>query len=651
MELITSPQSYNICFLIASLLLIMVTYLIHASEDKVYNRQGHIFGALILDAFMLNLMGFVHNIYLYSDAAKNIIGYEENTYVVIAEKMFAHLLPYLSITYVMSIFQLNLDRLWKKAVMIFPVFYAIAVFAIGFFTNFYFYFTEEGNLKYIYPQGATVYLGADLYFAFATYLLIKYSRSLSTEKAYALWVYYFLMMIAVPVRIFTKSSSIFEFSVSLALLLCVYTFQNPSEFVDRLSGAATRNALHFSILTNLLQKKEFTLYGIHIDRLSAAVGEKSPELSAELLSQMTDYLKGLSPDGIVYYPYMDDFIILFQGVTADESIIEKTSDQVRRRFKDIWKVGDEELKFFETPFVLSFPEEIDSLERYQEVKGVLDKVLAKQVRDIVHFSDINLKVIEHDKKVDSIVKHALEDGLLEVYYQPIYSPVTGKFSSCEALLRLKDPQLGFISPAIFMPIAERNGTILEIDRFVLNNVCDMIANADVRKYGLEYTEVNLSVVDCIQTNLTDNVMGTLDKYGVDTSEINFEITETYEQGITAVMDENITGLRDKGITFSIDDFGTGYSNIVRIATMPVELFKLDKSIIQSAFDSEKSYMVMLNLIRIIKSLGKEIVAEGVETGEQARQLIKLGCDHIQGFFYARPMPKDQFVQFLKEHNG
>lgn len=218
-------------------------------------------------------------------------------------------------------------------------------------------------------------------------------------------------------------------------------------------------------------------------------------------------------------------------------------------------------------------------------------------------------------------------------------------------MRLKDPQLGFISPAIFMPIAERNGTILEIDRFVLDNVCDMIANADVRKYGLEYTEVNLSVVDCIQTNLADNVMGTLAKYGVDTGEINFEITETFEQGITAVMDENITELRKQGIAFSMDDFGTGYSNIVRIATMPVELFKLDKSIIQSAFDSEKSYMVMLNLIRIIKSLGKEIVAEGVETGEQARQLIKLGCDHIQGFFYARPMPKDQFVQFLKEHNG
>ncbi|WP_029230739.1 EAL domain-containing protein [Butyrivibrio sp. VCB2006] len=651
MELLTNPQTYNTCFSIASLVLILVTYLIHASEEKVYNKQGHIFGAMIFDAFMLNLMGLLHNAYLYSDVFKTVIGYDGNCYLVIAEKMFAYLLPYLSINYVMSIFQINTNTILKKAVIIVPTVYSLSLFIIGYFTEFFFYFTEEGNLKYIYPQGATVYIGSDLYFIFATYLLIKYTKSLSTEKACALWIYYVLMLLAVPIRIVTKSSSIFEFSVSLALLLCVYTFQNPSEFVDRMSGAATRNAMDFSISTNILQKKEFTIFGIHIDRLVVTMGEKSPEFSSELLEQITEYLKGFSPDGTIYYPYMEDFVILFPGVTAEETIIDKTAEQIRKRFKESWKVGEEEIKLFETPYAIAFPDEVDSLERFHEVKAVLDKALGKQNRDIVRISDINLKVVEHDKKIDGIVKHALEDGLLDVFYQPIYSPVTGKFSSCEALLRLKDPQLGYISPAIFMPIAERNGTILAIDRYVLSAVCEMLAETDVRKYGLEYTEVNLSVVDCIQTNLAESVMGTLNKFKVKPSEINFEITETYEQGITAVMDENVRKLMDIGMSFSMDDFGTGYSNLVRVAAMPVELFKLDKSIIQSAFESETSYMVMINLIKIIKSLGKEIVAEGVETGEQARQLIKLGCDHIQGFFYARPMPRDQFVQFLREHNG
>ena len=178
----------------------------------------------------------------------------------------------------------------------------------------------------------------------------------------------------------------------------------------------------------------------------------------------------------------------------------------------------------------------------------------------------------------------------------------------------------------------------------------MISSSDATQNGLDYVEVNLSVVDCIQANLADNIIKTIERHGVKPDQLNFEITETFEEGITSAMDENIGSLISYGIPFSMDDFGTGYSNIARISTLPVEIFKLDKSIVQSAFESETSYMVMLNLVKIIKNLGKEIVAEGVETKEQAEQIIKLGCDHIQGFYYARPMPKDQFLEFLKENN-
>jgi EAL domain-containing protein (putative c-di-GMP-specific phosphodiesterase class I) len=300
---------------------------------------------------------------------------------------------------------------------------------------------------------------------------------------------------------------------------------------------------------------------------------------------------------------------------------------------------------------LGFPTEVDSLERFNEIWNVMQKAFLRHNRDVLRLSDLNLKYVEHDKKIDGIVKRALEDGLLDVYYQPIYSPADGKYTSCEALVRLKDPKLGFISPAVFMPVAERNGSVLEIDRYVLDRVCEMISSSQIMDYGIEYVEVNLSIVDCIQTNFAENILGTLEKYNVDPKLINLEITETWEKNITDVMDMNLGRLLKSGITFSMDDFGTGYSNLARIAMLPLKLFKLDKSIVQSVFDSETSYMVMLNMIRIIKSLGKEIVAEGVETAEQAKQIIRLGCDHVQGFFYARPMSKESFIEFIKEHNA
>ena len=651
MEILTNPQSYDIVFTIASLLLICVTFIIHISEENFYSKQRAVFGGIIAVAFMINLMGLLHNIYLFSDPVDKLIGYEVNRYVVIVEKIFTYILPYVSTVYVMSIFQIEPQKPFKKVILVAPMLYSVLFFFSGTFMDFFFYFDQEGRLKYNYPQGATVNISIYLYLIFCTYMLIKYTRTLSTEKATAIWIYYFLMMAGIPIRILTKSSSIFEFSISIALLLCVYTFQNPSEFVDRMTGAGTRNALTFAISMNLIQKKEFTLLGIHIDRVTAVLGELGLEMGPDMLVQISQYLQQLCQPGNLFYMDTGDYIMLFPNVTPEEAIIEKTEEQIRKRFREPWVVKGESIKLFETPFALGFPDEIDSLERFGEVKGVLDKALLKQSRDIVRASDLNMKIVEHDKKIDNIVKHALEDGLLEVFYQPIYEPKSGKFSSCEALLRLKDPQLGFISPAIFMPIAERNGTILAIDKYVLSTVCEMLATTEARKLGLEYVEINLSVVDCIQANLAENVMGTMRKYQVKPEEVNFEITETYEQGITSVMNENIEKLSDLGITFSMDDFGTGYSNLARIATLPVKLFKLDKSIIQAAFDSELSYMVMLNLIKIIKSLKKEIVAEGVETGEQARQIIKLGCDHIQGFFYARPLPKEKFIEFLRDHNG
>ncbi|MWM58952.1 EAL domain-containing protein, partial [Escherichia coli] len=147
------------------------------------------------------------------------------------------------------------------------------------------------------------------------------------------------------------------------------------------------------------------------------------------------------------------------------------------------------------------------------IRGVIRKALARLSRDMIRVTDLNLKYVEHDKKIDNIVKHALEDKLLDVYYQPIYCPEKGKYTTCEALVRLKDPQLGFISPAVFMPVAERNGAVLAIDNFVINSVCKMITSTGICDMGIDFIEVNLSIVDCIQTNMADNILGILQKHG------------------------------------------------------------------------------------------------------------------------------------------
>ena len=650
MDVIMKPLSYDIVFSIASLVLIVVTFFIHMSEENYYNKQRYVFGGVILVGFMVSSMGLIHNLYLHSDMVKKIIGPDGNMYIVILEKAFTFIMPYVSTKYVMSIFQIEPDTQVRKLGLFLPMFYSVFVFASVLFTDYFIQFNKDGNMVYMYPQAISVYVTVALYFIFVLYLLIRYTRTLSSEKATAIWIYYFLMLLGIPIRVLTKSSSIFEFSVSISLLLCVYTFQNPSEFMDRMSGAGTRNALNFAISTNLIQKREFSLLGIHIDRFSIIIGGESIETASDLLIQISQYLHQLCMPGNLFFLETGDFIMLYPNTAPDEDIITRTEEQIRVRFKDNWNIRGEEIKLFESPFVLGFPDEVDSLERFGEVKSVLDKVLLKQSRDIIRVSDLNMKIVEHDKKIDGIVKRAIEDGLLDVYYQPIYAPATGKFSSCEALLRLKDPQLGFISPAIFMPIAERNGSILAIDKFVLSSVCEMMATSGARDYGLEYVEVNLSVVDCIQTNLTDNVIGTLNKYQVKPSEINFEITETYEQGITSVMNENIKKLNELGINFSMDDFGTGYSSLNMLRDFSADVLKLDKSFIDGHTGTKRDSVVVSNVAKMAKELDMSVITEGVEKWDQVEFLKSVNINMVQGFLFDKPLPGTEFENRLRNRN-
>lgn len=644
------PYNYNIYFSIASLLIVLVAFVINASEETYDSRQKQIFGFIIADAVLLNCAGLFHSMWMNIAVIHSAFSAEFNNIILVVEKLCAYTMAYLSMLYMLSIYRIEIDKFWKKAVLFLPQVYMLIFFVSGFVSDFFYYINEIGDLHYRYPQGITVGIGLWIYFPFAVYLFYKYARGMSTEKQVSIAVYFFLMLVSVPVRFLTRSTSLFEFAVSLAILLCVYTFQNPSEFVDSQSGAGTRNALDFIVGNNLIQKKMFTVFGVYIERLNAITGGQSLEAVSELLNQITAYLKQMSQDGHIFFTDDGSFLLVFPGVDPDDQLIEKAAEQIRKRFKESWIINDEEVRLVQHPYVIGFPDEIDTLDKFNEVRGVINKAILRHNKDVLRVSDLNLKHVEHDKKIDSIVKRALDDGLLEVYYQPIYNPEKGKFVSCEALLRLLDPHLGFISPAVFMPVAERNGKVIEIDAFVLDSVCKMLSESDAMAHGLEYVEVNLSVVDCIQANLADNILKTMNKYGIDPDQVNFEITETYSEDISSAMNANIEKLSAQGINFSMDDFGTGYSNMARVASLPVKLFKLDKSIVQSAFESETSYMVMINIVKIIKSLGKEIVAEGVETEEQAKQIIRVGCDNIQGFFYARPMPKSQFLEFLKNNN-
>ena len=298
--------------------------------------------------------------------------------------------------------------------------------------------------------------------------------------------------------------------------------------------------------------------------------------------------------------------------------------------------------------MFEYPSDVSTVTGMLDVMQLAAQAGKSKNMAVVSTADLDLRHMDYLKEVDEKVRTAIEERRFEVYYQPIYSTETGRYVAAEALLRMKDNRHGFISPEVFIPIAEKSGMIIDIGRFVLEEVCRMLSEEGLSRYGLHYVEVNLSVVECIQDDIALSIARVLEKYELAPSSINLEITETAADSFTRIVDNNVNRLHEAGFDFSLDDFGTGYSSINRILTLPLKIIKLDKSIVQPAFSGSDAKTLLDCSVDMVKKLGLEIVAEGVETKEQAEEIIKLGCDYIQGYYFSRPVPREVFVRMIKE---
>ena len=236
---------------------------------------------------------------------------------------------------------------------------------------------------------------------------------------------------------------------------------------------------------------------------------------------------------------------------------------------------------------------------------------------------------------------------MSVYYQPIYSCEKQRITGAEALVRMKDEKGNFISPEDFIPIAEKNGCIYRIGEFVFDSVCRTMKKIEPEYYGIEKIDVNLSVMQCMQRNMAESLLSIAQSYKVDLKHINFEITETASADYPEVLKQNMLKFDEAGIELSLDDYGSGYANMNYMISLPFKMIKIDKGIVWAAFSSAKVMMALRATITMIKSLGMTVLAEGVETEEQKIWLEENGCDFLQGYYFSRPIPQDEYVELLE----
>jgi diguanylate cyclase (GGDEF)-like protein len=234
------------------------------------------------------------------------------------------------------------------------------------------------------------------------------------------------------------------------------------------------------------------------------------------------------------------------------------------------------------------------------------------------------------------LRRAVEGNQLELHYQPKVDARQGRIRGVEALLRWHHPERGMVSPAVFIPIAERHGIINDLGNWVIEEVCrQMQAWADE---GIRMrVAINLSVHQLRQDDLVSRIDAALNRHHIEASQLLCEITESVAMEDIRATQRAFEGLQRIGVYLSIDDFGTGYSSLSTLRQLPARQIKIDRSFVKDLETSDDARAVVDAVIRLAHALGLLVVAEGVETVGQRDILLALGCDELQGFYFARPM--------------
>lgn len=282
-------------------------------------------------------------------------------------------------------------------------------------------------------------------------------------------------------------------------------------------------------------------------------------------------------------------------------------------------------------------------ELYDRARLALDTLNGDPTRTVAFYNDaLHDAMLMRHKLLDSIPA-ALAEGQLLLYLQPKVQLDNGEVFGAEALIRWQHPELGIVPPMQFIPLLEKEGGIYAVDRYIWEKACQLLQKRHQQGLPKLSVSVNVARSDFYQPDLTEFLLGLLAKYGLEAGQLRLEVLERAYVQDSARLFRVLTALRQQGFVIEMDDFGVGESSPAMLAEMPVDVIKLDRKFLLTAQQVPAHIEVIRCIIQLARKLGIGIIAEGVETPEQAQLLLSLGCCHAQGYLYGKPQSAENFL--------
>lgn len=625
---------YAACFIF---LLIMIWYF---NERRVPLKSHKTFLGLLVVGFLATALEITAT---HIARSLEMFRYSVFWFTLNLQGLAINLVPVAFAYYILELGHVNVER--RERIKLFfrvSVILQVMVIVVNIFTGWAFDFT---NNRYTVRLGSALpYMIDFVMVVIVIGTMIKYSRNFTELRSASLFFNVICGIVACILQL-TEYIPSLNFVLSSLCLTLYYYLQNSSMVTDQVTKQFNRKFMGEYVQNYFAEGKSFGLIALAMDDFKFINKTYGVDNGDNLLQQVGSFLDSIKANKTVFRFGSDQFcLILNKNIDS----MEQVAETIHERFKHPW--------YSETQIGIMMSASICCIECprdaafYGDLIEVLDYSMsvAKKTSKgkITKTADMDLEMIQRDKAVEKAVKQAMDKDELMVYYQPIYSVSKGVYNSAEALVRLHDDKLGWISPEVFIPIAEKNGLIIEMGEMILEKVCRFIHDFKLSETSVEYIEVNISPAQLVQLNFAGRVKAIMEKYDVSPDQINIEITETATISATENVNENINELVQYGISFSLDDYGSGYANIDYINRMPFKIIKLDKYIIWDAFKNNKAGITLKYTIGMLNELDLFIVAEGVETEEMRDHLVDVGCHYMQGWYYSKAVSDVEFVQMI-----
>ena len=477
------------------------------------------------------------------------------------------------------------------------------------------------------------------------FFLMKKERSkINPRRREAVLTWMVIWVCAAMLQYCYDGMLVLGYACSIGMVVLYLKLENPETNLDRQTGLFNHGALVQYVRQLYSEDKDFSVLAVTFKRSfqkNVAAGQ-----TQAVKMEIVEYFLGLR-DIFVFKNAEDEILLVFK----DQGRAEKGIQTLTARFEEGW---GENSQIHIRPSWIYIPDA-------RVLTNVEDMLYL--IRDIRHnskeFSENPFFRVDKEKademyrkkRTELMILEAMEKDWVEVFYQPIYSTKEQRFTSAEALVRIRDAEEKIVPPGVFIDVAEQNGMILKLGEMVFEKVCRFVKEHDIKQYGLHYIEINLSVVQCSYEQLAEDYIRIMEKYQVPSDFINLEITESASMEAKRILLSNMKSLMDYGVKFSLDDFGTGQSNLNYIVDMPVDIVKFDKDMINAYFENGKAKYVMDAAMHMVHGMDLEIVSEGIETKEQYETMEELGISYIQGYYFSKPLSERQFLEFMSQTVG